>query len=342
MKRAGAILFLFACACGSGTREQEALRVVATPYPTARASVTVDLADPAPKKPAPSARTEGAAPPGAAADDVTLHVPKVPAVGIGAFTALGSWIDVFDYTNDPRTIVPLVDSMAARGVRTLYLETSRWQSATDIQYAYAVGAALDEAKADGMRVVAWYPPGFDNVTRDVRRSIAAITFRSPKGNHFDAFGADIEYTQGVPDHEERNARAVEYSKKLRAGAGATYPLAAIVIPPSSLESRPDRWPNYPWSAFAPKYNLFMPMNYWTSTGQDARTAQDLTKYNIEKTRALTGKPIHVIGGLAEDVDVEQVAAYVRAADAAGAIGGGLYDFRTTTDELWDELRKLNA
>jgi hypothetical protein len=204
----------------------------------------------------------------------------------------------------------------------------------------AVGPALDRAKARGLRAVAWYPPDFKDLKRDVRRSLAAINFRSANGNRFDAFGADIEYTAGVPDYKKRNALAIEYTQLLRKSAGSSYPLAAIVIPPTWLEISPKRWPDFPWAELAKSYNLFMPMNYWTARGKNADNAYKLTKTDTEKTKALTGRPVHMIGGLGADADGKQVAAYVKALQDAGSIGGGLYDFTTTRGDVWDELRKL--
>ena len=268
--------------------------------------------------------------------------PALPIVGIGAYRQLGAWIDVFDYNNDPSTIVPLVDQMAGKGTKTLFLETSRYQAPADIQFPTALGAALDRAKARGMKVVAWYPPAFDDVGRDVRRSLAAVHFRSPNGNRFDGFASDIEYTQNVPDANSRNLRTIDYSKQLRRGAGLLYPLGAITITPTSLEYNPNRWPNFPWAQIKSLYNVFMPMNYWTGRSTDPKFAADITRQNVEKTKALTGKPVNIIGGLAEQADVSQVAAYVNALRSSGAIGGGVYDFKTTRSDVWGELRKLNG
>jgi hypothetical protein len=344
MRRLLAVLFLFATACGTGAVRPTAVRVVATPEPTGHAEVSVDLPT---SKPRVNAAPKTAAPlriemPQAQVARPVLPAPVAPvASGLGAFSALGSWIDVFDYDDGEHPLVPLVRSMANRGVRTLYLETSRFTAPDDIQFPRSLGAGLDEAKSHGMRVVAWYPPGLDDVARDVKRSVAAVNFRSPSGNHFDAFGADIEYTEAVPDHAKRNERAIEYSTELRAAVGASYPMSAIVIPPTSLEKNPQRWPNFPWSSLAKSYQLFMPMNYWTVHGKDAKTAADLTRRNVEKTRQLTGKPVHIIGGLGDGADPPQVAAYVKAALETGSLGGGLYDFTITRSDVWTELAKLN-
>lgn len=358
MRRAWGLLFVLVVACAAPPAAQPATeRVVAPREPVGvlkAAGIEIEPADPAESVAAtrtPRAATTEA-PSAASAESPPTTVPprlsgptlaasaKAPA--LAAFSGLGAWLDVFDHTDDPKTVLPLIHGAAKRGVRTIYIESSRYTAKTDIQYPRALGAALDEAKARGMRVVAWYPPGFKSVAFEVKRSLAAIEFVSPRGNRFDAFGADIEYTQAVPDHAERNKRAIDYTKRLRAATGAQYPLAAIVIPPHTLERDKSRWPGFPWKTLAQSYNIFMPMNYWTAFGKNAATASDLTRYNTEKTRSLTGRAVHNIGGLGDSADRNQVAAYVKAAKTAGSTGGGLYDYTTTRSDVWSELAKLNS
>jgi hypothetical protein len=338
-----ALFLLVSCSSSSTPQSQ---RVITQPDRTGSADVSVDLAPlptasptraPAKKAPAAGGSAQaGAIPSGAR----VLPAPLPLVAGIDSFRSLGAWIDVFDHNDDPNSILPLVRGVAKQGVRTLYLESARYTSATDIQFPRAVGAALDEAKKLGLRVVAWYPPGFADLTKDVNRSIAAIRFRSPGGNRFDAFGADIEYTAALPDHAERSKRAIEYSNRVRTEASAGYPLAAIVIPPTSLQVNPGRWPDFPWQALAPFYDVFMPMNYWTAREKTPKSASDLTAQNVNRTKELTGRPVHIIGGLGEYADEAQVSAYVRAAKDTGSIGGSLYDYTTTRGEVWDELRAL--
>ena len=207
MRRVWGLFLLLAVACGTGDATPTAQRVIATPEATGNASVKVRLPKPTskPKTSTATAPSTKVAAAQVSAPKLAVPLPPAPVVGLGAFKGLGAWIDVFDHHDDPATIVPLVNDMADRGTKTLYLETARYASTTDIQMPKAVGAALDAAKGRGMRVVAWYPPDFADLKRDVRRSVAAIKFRSPNGNRFDAFGADIEYTAGVPDHKKRNA-----------------------------------------------------------------------------------------------------------------------------------------
>lgn len=328
MRRLIALAFLVSAACG-GPTQLASDRIVATPEPGRTASAAVVTPSPAP--------TIAAAP----QTPTPAPTPTPPTRSLEAFRGLGSWIDVFDHNDDPASILPLVREMAARGVRTLYLETARYASTTDIQFPRALGAALDEAKGRGLHVVAWYPPAFDDLERDVRRSLAAVRFVSPKGNRFDAFGADIEYGEKVPDHALRTQAAVDYSRRLRAGA-PNFPLAAIVISPTSLEIKEDRWPGYPWAEVGRRYDVVMPMNYWTTRGHDAATATQLTERNVAECKRLTGLPVHVIGGLGEDADEAQVSAYVAAAKRSGSLGGALYDYTTTRENVWDELRGLNS
>ena len=320
---------LFA-SCASATASPVAHRVRIAPEPAGRSTVTVTT--PAPTK----AAVHVAAP-------RAVVRPKPPAsADLTSFRHLGTWVDVFDYTNDPSTLRPLVAQMAKDGTKTLYLETARSNSSGDIAFPASVAAALDDAKARGMRVVAWYPPDFKNVALDVRRSLAAVNFRTKHGNSFDAFASDIEYTEGVQDATVRSARTVQYSQALRAAVGKTYPLGGIVIPPTSLQLNPTRWPNFPWRGLSPLYDVFMPMNYWTAHARTAATAADLTERNVAMTRALTGKPVHIIGGLGEESDLSQIRAYVGAAQAAGSLGGSLYDFKTTSSSVWGELRRFNV
>jgi hypothetical protein len=344
MRRGWALLLLLVVtACGTGEATPTSVRVVATPEATGVAKAKVSLPTATPRATQASSATSSAPTKAAAAPakKLPVPVPVVPAVGLGAYKKLGSWIDVFDHHDSAESIVPLVNKMADHGTKTLYLETARYSSKTDIQMPKAVGAALDQAKARGMKVVAWYPPDFSNVDLDVRRSVAAVNFRSPKGNRFDSFASDIEYTAGVPDHDKRNARTIEYSKRLRSAVGKSYPMGAIVIPPSSLEINPTRWENFPWQELKSYYDIVMPMNYWTARQKDAKTAKELTSYNITESRRLTGLPVHIIGGLGEHSDGAQTEAYVKACRDSGSLGGGLYDFTTTRSDVWDELRKLN-
>lgn len=328
---AGVLLLALACSQARAVPEPETTRVRSSPLPSLTATPTS-----APTPTPTAVPTPDPTPP----PTPVPTPPPPPAPDLSAFDGLGGWVDVFDHDDEPASLLPAVDDMAAKGVRTLYLETARADSPGHVKWPRAVGAALERAHAHGMKVVAWYPPHFTDLQLDIDRSVFALHYRSPKGHTFDAFGADIEYPE-VADPAERSRRAMEYSRALREAAGPSYPLAAIVLPPSGLEYRPERWPAFPWSELAGLYDVFMPMNYWTSRGRDPETAGRLTAYNVARTRELTGRPVHAIGGLGAQADEAQATAYVDAALAEGSVGGALYDYRTTRPEVWPILARLN-
>ena len=325
MRRLVPLVFIVVVGC-SFAPERVAMHVRAIPVPTPFATITLETPVPthAPvlETPRPSPRA----------------VPAPRRDPMAPFRGLGSWSDVYDYNNNPASIVPLVRVMAAHGVRTLYIETSRHSDRGDIAYPRALGAAIDAAKSFGMRVVGWYPPDFTNLRFDLRRTAAALRFRSPGGHGIDAFGADIE-DASVKNPAERNRLVGLYSRELRRMAG-TLPLAAVVYPPTQLQRRPDIWPGYPWRTFGAYYDIVMVMHYWTFHTSDPNEVFRSTLRNAALVRALTGRPAHVIGGLAGDANVAEVAAYVSAATEGGSVGGSLYDGRTTSAAEWVALATL--
>lgn len=269
--------------------------------------------------------------------------PSVVApVGSGTlFSGLGGWIDVYDRTNDPASITPALEDMARNGVRTLYLETARFDSPVAILHPRTIAHAVEKSHALGMKVVAWYPPQFVDIEHDLEFSIAAINYRTPGGQAFDGFAPDIERMDVKPE-QERTARLNQYSTRLRQAAGAEYPMAAIVIAWSSPYYR-SAWSTFPWAELKKDYSAVMPMAYHTGRSADPATARELTTFNTVEIAKLSGLPVHVIGGVADRFDAAQTEAYVTAAIESGSIGGGLYDYRTQADkpQLWEILRRLN-
>lgn len=324
-----ALLVAASCSLGAATHEiKPAARIVAqpifTPAPTA---VPTPVPTPVPQIAKPKPRA-----------------PKPKPVPVrlsgGIFDGLGGWIDVYDHGNEAAWITGAVNDMANRGVQTLYLESARFNSPSGILYPVAINAALKTAHDRGMKVVAWYPPDFLDVDRDVRFSVEAIRHVSPEGHRFDGFAPDVE-RMDVKDDAERTARFLDYTARVRIAAGPDYPMAAIVIAWSSPYYR-RAWSTFPWSRLKEFYSVVMPMSYWTGRKPDVATAAEITRINTVDSGALSGLPVHTIGGVADAIDVPQAKAYVDVALQYGSIGGGLYDYRTQfpRPELWSELTRL--
>lgn len=298
--------------------------------------------------PAPTTAPPATAPPRTAAASAlgvpALRPPAVP-VGLEPYRGLGTWVDVYDWTQAYTGGKPVVgpddvDRMAERGVQTLYIQASKWDSEADIVDPHLLEPMLDRAKARGIRVVAWYLPTLEDTQRDLRRLVAIAALRN-----VDSLGVDIE-ARNVADVDERNRRLVDLSAALRkALPGRT--LSAIVLPPVVLDVvNPGYWPNFPYKGIAPHYDVWMTMGYWTNRKESSgyRDAYRYTKENVDRLRAHVGAvvPVHPIGGLGAGTTPADVESYRKATIDTAGLGGSLYDWRTTKADSWPGMHKFRA
>jgi hypothetical protein len=264
-------------------------------------------------------------------------------VSVAAFRDLGAWVDLYDYGLDPKAAIA---TMHRHGVKTLYLQTSRYSSSSDIVYPAGVDAWLLEAHRAGMKVVGWYLPAYSEyLDTDVRRTVAIARYRSPAGHRFDALAIDIEYKGKTSSLSEFNSNIVTHLDRVRSGAGSSYTIAAIVPSPVGMSLSPQNWTGFPWASIGRRAHVVMPMAYWsyrTDCGSNpAHCPRQYAIDNVDQARALTKLPVHVIGGVGSDVTTSEVSQFVDGARAARAYGGSLYDFRTTSSSFWPYLAKLN-
>ena len=267
----------------------------------------------------------------------------VPAGAAGprdtsAYQGLGTWVDIWDGAQWAKPEAA-VARMRDLGVTTLYLETSNYSQAVDLLRPAALGRFVDAAHANGLRIVAWYLPSFANVARDLRRSLAAVRFRSPKGEAFDSFALDIE-AKVVPSAAKRSVRLLGLSRALRKAVGPDYPLGAIIPAPRGMDLNPKYWPGFPYEGLAKTYDVFMPMGYFTYRTKTGPATRAYTQANVELLRARAGDDglaVHLVGGLAGSATVAQVRAFATAAADEGALGASLYDYATTSAAQWRAL-----
>ncbi len=311
---------------------------------------------PAPAAPAAPAKADEAKPAPAKAPAAPKAAPAAaPAprstASIDPYRGFGAWVDLYDYAiRDSMDIPAAVNVMADRGVKTLYLQTSRWKDPNDIVNAGAVDIFLERSHARGMKVIGWYVPGFGNIDRDIRRSLVVLEHKTPGGHQFDGFAPDIETREEVGGSADRyNAGVAEYSNRLRAQLPNTT-LAAIVDDAKNNLRAPDRHAGFPWAEISKNYDVVMPMAYWSVTkGRNGGcgTQYDADAYIrevVSLTRSYMGsdRPIHPIGGIADCVTEAEVIGYVNATNAVG-IGGSFYDYVTTQSSgvpIWKHLANL--
>jgi hypothetical protein len=278
------------------------------------------------------------------APTTTTAPPAPPARDLSMYNGLGTWIDVYDwsltYGKDGALVdAATVDQMAAAGVQTLYVQTSKWDAPTDVLEPERLLPIIERARAHGLRVIAWYLPTFEDPARDMGRLMAAS--RLP----VDALAVDIESLR-FKDVPERNRRLLEISTNLRRELPNVV-LGAIPYPPVVTDViNPSLWPDFPWAELAPLYDVWLPMSYQSDRKEDSgyRDAYRYLAENIDRMRAHLGSnvPIHAIGGIADRTSPADVAALHRAALERGVLGGSLYDWRTTHPDLWGHLQVFRA
>lgn len=286
------------------------------------------------------------APRGAA--DVALASP--PAYRLEHYRGLGCWIDVFDWSTSyaaggvPTVTAADMTSLAARGVRTVYLQTARYDRpglGDDLLERSRLFGLVDAAHAAGMAVVAWYLPTHVDQGLDLRRCWAVLG----AGATFDGLALDIE-SRAEPDVGLRNARLADLVVRVRAAVGPAAAVGAIVVPPTTMEDvNPNYWPGFDWALLADQCDVFLPMNYWTNrlSSSPWRDAAASSAENIRRLRAHAGRadyPVHVVGGIANEVTFAEVQAMVAAVIATGGDGASLYDVATTPTGLWPALAGL--
>jgi hypothetical protein len=257
------------------------------------------------------------------------------------FDGLATWVDIYDspaYTSPVQT----ADRIAARGVRTVFAETANYGAATDVVRPLALGRFVDALHARGIHVVAWYLPGFDKPSRDIRRTRAMLSFRTPGGGRFDGVALDVEATI-VKSAARRTTRLRSLARLLRAEAGAT-PVAAIVLPPRMLERRADVWPGFPWAELAALSDAIVPMAY-TSSFRGYEATYGYVARSLAALRGAVGPDatIHAAGGVADRLSAEELKAFADAvADNGTVTGWSLYDYMTTTGTAWRSLAPLGG
>jgi len=266
---------------------------------------------------------------------------RVAAHSLAAYRGLGTWVDIYDTTSwaHPETMVA---KMKARGVRTLFLETGNYSQSVDVVRPSGQSRFIDAAHARGMKVVAWYLPSFAAPKKDLRRSLAAINFRTPSGGQFDSFALDIEASV-VKSVALRNRRLLTLSSQIRDAVGAAYTLGAIIPSPRGMQLVKGYWENFPYADLGLTYDVFLPMGYFSYRPTDLGGAYGYTVRNVALIRRGTGDPqvaIHAIGGVGDNVNAAQVGAFVRAARDCGVTGASLYDFTTTATGGWKHLRTV--
>jgi hypothetical protein len=301
----------------------------------------------APAPPSTTATTKRPAVRAAAAPAARAVAPVVRAIttGLGPYKGLGTWADVYDWSNSytnnkPALGVSDIDRMASVGVQTLYIQAAFWDAPTDIVDRDRLMTLIARAHQHGIQVIAWYLPTLEDLNHDLTRLMAVAQLP------VEGISVDIE-SRKVADVAERNRRLVALSSALRESLpGRT--IGGIVLPPVVMEVvNPNYWPDFPWAGIASSFDVWLPMSYWTNRTQASgyRDGYTYTADNIVRLRRDLGLPqalVHTIGGIGDKTTTGDVDNMLRGAVEHAAIGGSLYDWRTTGGDLWPHLGPFRA
>ncbi len=258
------------------------------------------------------------------------------------FAGLGTWSDIYD-APAYRTPRATAARIAARGVRTVYVETANDRSAVDVVDPKALGSFVDALHARGIKVVAWYLPGFVKPTLDLRRTRAMLSFRTANGGAFDGVALDIESLR-LKNVSLRTKRLLALSRVLRAEAGET-PIAAITYPSRGFERHPEWWPDFPWRQLTALVDAWIPMTYTGGAFRGYDATYGYVARSLRLLRVAVGPdiPIHAAGGVADRMNAEELKAFADAVGDVGSVTGwSLYDFQTTDSKGWAALRRLGS
>jgi hypothetical protein len=268
--------------------------------------------------------------------------PGRTAAAADVFQGLGTWIDVYD-TALYATPNPVASRLAARGVRTAWIETANDRSKTDVVDPAGLGRLVDALHTRGIRAVGWYLPGHDNHARDLRRARALLSFRTPQGGSFDGIAFDVESLRNT-NVKQRTARALDLLTRLRAEAGP-MPVAAITYPPRAFERHASWWPGFPWSRIASQVDAFVPMLYTGGGFEGYDATYGYVARSLRLLRAAVGPDVvvHAAGGVANRMTADELRAFDDAVlDDGSATGWSLYDLQTTTPAAWAAMARLSS
>jgi hypothetical protein len=271
--------------------------------------------------------------------------PKPRAVGLAAYGGLGTWIDIYDNADafGPQAFAHprrLTAEMARHGVRTLFLEAGSYRHPS-VTFPAATGRLIRAAHAEGLSVVAWYLPLFRNVREDLAAVMRVLDCRTADGETYDGFALDIE--AALVPAQRRIANFLRLSASIRRAVGPHAVLGAIIPSPLGLIRVPTYWPGFPYDRLSTDYDVIMPMSYFTFRVHGAAAVERYVRDNVEIIRRETGRPaipVHVIGGIADDMTSAETAAFVRSALAERVFGASLYEFPRTSESEWRILSPL--
>ena len=191
--------------------------------------------------------------------EAALPAPLAPgrkAADLAPLTGKGVWVT--NFAEDGVDVPAIVAKARAAGLRSIWVRTGGKQGYYGSQF---LPELVPAAHAAGIAVVAWDFPYLSDPVADAQRAKQAYA------DGVDVFAPDIETS--AEGTYATAPRVALYLSLVRAYAG-TRPIAATVPRPTPLRRK-----SFPYKAFVPYADLFVPMVYWSCNEPGALVAQSL-------------------------------------------------------------------
>ncbi len=294
---------------------------------TARVLGPVPPAPPQQGCPVPPLRPGAGTPPRArvpAVAEAALPAPKAPgpkATSLRAVSGKGIWTT--NFAGDRVDVRAVVAKAKAAGLRNVWVRTG---GRTGYYGDRVLPQLVPAAHAAGLTVVAWDFPYLSDPVKDAERARQAFA------DGADAFAPDVETAAEGTFATDRRVRL--YLSLVRAHAG-TRPVAATVPRPT-----PKRLASFPYAAFPPYADLFVPMVYWSCNEPGRLVVQSLQRLGRMLPVAPVGQAYDMgtEGGRRGLPSRQETLRFLDIAKRGGAVGASLWTYEKTGPAQWGALR----
>jgi hypothetical protein len=233
--------------------------------------------------------------------------PRRKAPNLDVVSGKGIWVTNFKQT--PVDVPGIVAKAKAAGLRSIWVRTGGRQGYYGDQF---LPRLVPAAHAQGIAVVAWDFPFLSDPVADADRARRAFA------DGIDAFAPDIEtvYEGTYATHQ----RVALYLSLVRAHAGER-PVAATVPRPT-----PQRRATFPYKAFVPYADLFVPMVYWSCNEPGKLVQESLRELGAMLPVAPVGQGYDMgdEGGRRGHPTAAETWRFLDVARRGGAVGAGLW------------------
>ncbi|MCU1692701.1 MAG: N-acetylmuramoyl-L-alanine amidase, partial [Frankiales bacterium] len=240
---------------------------------------------------------------------------------LAAVAGKGVWTT--NFTSQSVDVAAVVAKARAAGLQNVWVRTG---GRTGYYGGPLLRRLVPAAHAAGLTVVAWDFPYLSDPAKDAVRATRAFA------DGADAFAPDIETAAEGTYATDRRVRL--YLSLVRRAAG-TRPVAATVPRPT-----PKRLASFPYAAFAPYADLFVPMVYWSCNEPGKLVVQSLSRLSRLLPVAPVGQGYDMgqEGGRRGLPSRAETLRFLDVAKRGGAVGASLWTYEEVRAEQWSALR----